>query len=117
MDAKIFPDPEEFKPERWLEAQDVNNRLDRYLVCFSKGSRSCLGIKYIHSSPSTLHNTDIRFSLAYAELYLTLANIMTRFDFQNFETTVDDIRPARDFFVPVPRLDSKGVRARLSTVV
>lgn len=116
MDSKIFPDPEEYIPERWLEAQEINNRLDRYLVCFSKGSRSCLGIKYAHSSRPILYRTDIRFSLAYAELYLTLATIMTRFDFNNFETTVDDVRPARDFFVPVPRLDSKGVRARLSTV-
>lgn len=36
---QIFPDPLEFRPERWLE----NPRLDRYLLAFSKGSRICLG--------------------------------------------------------------------------
>ena len=35
----IFPEPNEFRPERWLE----NPRLDRYLFTFSKGSRICLG--------------------------------------------------------------------------
>lgn len=35
----IFPEPNEFRPERWLE----NPRLDRYLFTFSKGARICLG--------------------------------------------------------------------------
>ena len=52
-------------------------------------------------------------SLAWAELYLFLAIILPRFDFEPFETTVEDIKPARDFFVPVPKLDSKGVRAKV----
>jgi hypothetical protein len=30
-----------------------------------------------------------------------------------FETTFDDIVMVHDFFVPVPRLDSKGVRIRV----
>lgn len=36
---KIFPEPNEFRPERWLE----NPRLDRYLLTFSRGTRICLG--------------------------------------------------------------------------
>ena len=39
MDPSIFPDPYEFKPERWVD----NPRLDRYLLSFSKGTRACLG--------------------------------------------------------------------------
>ena len=50
-------------------------------------------------------------SLAYAELYLTLATIVRRFDLENFETTVDDVRIAYDYFVGVPKLDSQGIRA------
>jgi len=96
MDPTIFPEPEEFIPERWLKAQESGHRLDRYLVAFTKGSRSCLGI-----------------NLAWAELYLFLAVILPRFDFEPFETTLEDIKPARDFFVPVPKLDSKGVRAKV----
>jgi len=30
-----------------------------------------------------------------------------------YETTVSDIDMAHDFFSPVPRLDSKGVRVRV----
>ncbi|KAL1962675.1 hypothetical protein VTN77DRAFT_9309 [Rasamsonia byssochlamydoides] len=99
-DPIIFPDPEEFRPERWIEAQENGVRLDQYLVCFSKGSRSCPGI-----------------NLAYAELYLTLATVLTRFELELFKTTVEDVKPERDFFVPAPKLDSKGVRARVTTVI
>ena len=36
----IFPNSWSFRPERWLD-----ERLDQYFFSFSKGSRSCLGIK------------------------------------------------------------------------
>jgi cytochrome P450 len=39
----IFPDPYVFKPERWLQKDAAE--LEKYLVSFSKGPRSCLGIK------------------------------------------------------------------------
>ena len=38
------PDPEKFDPERWLDPQQ-RQRLDKYMVAFSKGTRICLGIK------------------------------------------------------------------------
>ena len=49
-DSNIFPDPEAFRPQRWLTiAEDgslsVNNHLDRYLVSFGKGPRMCQGTK------------------------------------------------------------------------
>jgi len=34
----IFPEPLEFKPERWLEKDTKAGRLDHYLVAFGKGS-------------------------------------------------------------------------------
>ena len=40
----IFQQPLEFIPERWLDPHE-RQRLERYLVPFSKGSRSCAGIK------------------------------------------------------------------------
>ena len=49
-------------------------------------------------------------SLAYAELYLTLANLIRRFDFELFETTIEDVEPVCDAFMPMPKIDSKGVR-------
>ncbi|EEB93218.1 hypothetical protein MPER_08156 [Moniliophthora perniciosa FA553] len=44
MNPEIFPDPARFYPERWLE--DKEHALDRYLVAFGKGPRSCIGITY-----------------------------------------------------------------------
>lgn len=41
MDENIFPEPKTFKPERWIGRPD----LERYFVPFSKGPRSCAGIK------------------------------------------------------------------------
>jgi cytochrome P450 len=39
--ATLFPDPYAWNPSRWLDNPD----LDNWLVAFSKGPRSCLGIK------------------------------------------------------------------------
>ncbi|KAK2040890.1 cytochrome P450 [Colletotrichum somersetense] len=96
MHPSVFPEPQTFRPERWIEAEDENKRLDKYLVCFGKGSRQCLGI-----------------NLAYAELYVTIATIVRRFDWEIFETTTDDVVCKRDFFVAVADLESKGIRAKM----
>jgi cytochrome P450 len=43
---EIFPEPEKFIPERWLDEKGRRDRsLDGYLLSFSKGSRQCLGMK------------------------------------------------------------------------
>ncbi|CAN9450796.1 unnamed protein product [Alternaria alternata] len=42
FNADIFPKPDEFMPERWL---DESAELDKWLVAFSRGPRMCLGIK------------------------------------------------------------------------
>jgi hypothetical protein len=53
-----------------------------------------------------------RPSLAYAEMYLTLAAVLRRFEMENFETTPDDAILERDFLVGGPKhLDSHGARA------
>lgn len=51
-------------------------------------------------------------SLAYAEMSLALA-ILYRSDgpkFQLFETDESDIRHIHDYIVPLPKLNTKGVR-------
>ena len=40
----IFSQPLEFVPERWLDPKE-RQRLEKYLVPFSRGSRQCAGIK------------------------------------------------------------------------
>jgi len=52
-------------------------------------------------------------SLAYAELHLTIARLFRKYELELFETSIEDIKMAHDFFAPVPRLDSKGVRIRV----
>ena len=44
-DEAIFPNPEEYDPDRWIRAAQEGFRLDRYFVSFGKGSRMCVGIK------------------------------------------------------------------------
>jgi Cytochrome P450 len=120
MDPTIFPNPEEFDPDRWLRAEEQGLRIDRYFVSFGKGSRMCVGIKFVFlkflchvSNMGGASLTVVNASLAYAELYLTLATILTRFELENFETTVEDVKIHRDYFVGVPKLNSMGVRAKV----
>ena len=92
LDEEIFDDPHEFRPERWLDPQKKIKQ-ERYLVPFSRGSRGCLGQ-----------------SLAIAEVYLTIANLMHRFDLHLFQTSKMDVARAHDFFAPEGPIDSKGLR-------
>lgn len=92
--SDIFPEPDEFNPDRWH--QD-SRKLDKYLVNFSRGARSCLGI-----------------NLAKVEMYLTLAVLFRRFNFELYDTDRSDVDMAHDFFIPYARTDSKGVRVRVS---
>ncbi|KAF5581863.1 cytochrome P450 monooxygenase [Fusarium pseudoanthophilum] len=41
FDEKIFPQPMEYQPDRWL--QDNAKELESYLYPFSRGTRSCIG--------------------------------------------------------------------------
>ncbi|KAF8860246.1 cytochrome P450, partial [Acephala macrosclerotiorum] len=97
----IFPSPNTFNPTRWL-ADPVtgamptapNGRsLTRYLTVFSRGTRSCLGMH-----------------LAYAEMYIGLANVFRKCDLELFETTAWDVELHSEHFFPRAHPDSKGVR-------
>jgi cytochrome P450 len=44
FNEELFPDPQEFKPEWWLlEDGQPNHKLQKWLISFGKGSRSCVG--------------------------------------------------------------------------
>lgn len=51
-----------------------------------------------------------KHSLAYTELYLTLGMMFRRYKFELYEADVTDVQLGHDFFIPVTKLDSKGVR-------
>lgn len=55
-------------------------------------------------------------SLAYAELYLTVATIFRRFDMELHNTTNDDIKIYRDRFFGAPKDGSLGVRVTITGV-
>ncbi|GJE93186.1 cytochrome P450 [Phanerochaete sordida] len=76
---ELFPDAHAFRPERWL-ARGAD--LEPWLVAFSKGPRSCLGI-----------------NLAWAELYMTVATLFRRYDMKLNGVGPEDI-VWRDTFIP-----------------
>ena len=49
-------------------------------------------------------------SLAYAELYVSLATVFRRFDFELFETDRSDVDVAREYHIPQVKKSSKGIR-------
>lgn len=96
-----FEDPMAFQPQRWLD----NPTLDKYLVAFSRGTRSCVGI-----------------NLAYTELYLTVAAVFRRYGSKDvrlstdkgwmelYKTSYADIEIIGDGVTPLYQPDSQGVR-------
>lgn len=110
QDPTIFPHPKAFIPERWLEPEHRGNRFNhadfpeprhakKFLVPFSLGSRACLGM-----------------SLAYAEIFLTIGTLLRPggLGFELYQTDASDMEIIHDFFNPSPRLDSKGLRVRVT---
>jgi cytochrome P450 len=78
--AEIFRDPEAYDPDRWL-AKDSKS-LDQWLVAFSKGPRSCLGI-----------------NLAWCELYIAFATLVRSLDMKIDGTVAEDL-DWKDCFTP-----------------
>lgn len=65
-DPEVYSDPFEFRPERWLgqrNPSNPSNNMNRNWVPFSRGSRSCLGMKWVFC-PSILY---LKFSHANAQ--------------------------------------------------
>ncbi|KIM46010.1 hypothetical protein M413DRAFT_300447 [Hebeloma cylindrosporum] len=82
LNSDLFPDPERFSPERWL--QPSAQMLGHYLLPFSSGPRMCLGM-----------------NIAWAELYILFAHVFRKLRMEIVDTSVDDFRAFRDYFVPV----------------
>jgi cytochrome P450 len=77
---KVFSDPDTFNPGRWL-GSDAKG-LEQWLVAFSKGPRSCLGL-----------------NLAWCELYIAFATMLRVFEMELDGTTKEDLK-WRDCFTP-----------------
>ncbi|KUI67678.1 Trichodiene oxygenase [Cytospora mali] len=83
---ELFPSPKEFIAERWLlENGQRNYALEKHLISFSKGSRTCLAK-----------------DLAYCELYLMTAAMALRVLGRTrlHEMTIEDVQYDHDQIVP-----------------
>jgi len=98
----IFPSSHTFDPTRWLAdpvagrpplGPDGEKLLTRYLNPFSRGTRQCLGMH-----------------LAYAEMYICLANLFRRCEVELYETMERDVKMHSEQFLALPHPDSKGIR-------
>lgn len=45
LDPSMFPEPMEFRPERWLAESALPEFLSRAYLPFGRGSRMCVGMK------------------------------------------------------------------------
>jgi cytochrome P450 len=46
QDENYFPNARKFDPTRWLDPKEAR-RIEKAFVPFSKGTRACVGIKYV----------------------------------------------------------------------
>ncbi|KAJ5281024.1 cytochrome P450 [Penicillium angulare] len=97
LDPSIFPDPHDFRPERWL---DPTPEMERAYVPFGRGSRMCVGMNF-----------------ALAEIYICLAHLVRDLDLDLYDTVKErDFDIVRDCFVGEVSPASKGVRVTFAPV-
>ena len=54
LDEEIFPNPDRFSPDRWLEEKGSAER-NRLFFAFATGGRGCVGKKYVSCSPGSIY--------------------------------------------------------------
>lgn len=59
------------------------------------------------------YNSQRERRLAYMEAYIVLAQVFRQFNLKLYETDRSDIDLAHDFWIPLTKLDSKGVRLQV----
>ena len=116
-DPAVYPDPYNFHPERFLGNSEATTEARKNFVPFGKGMRMCVGM-----------------NLAWAELYLTVAALLTSVEMELVDTTARDalinaeyVYPWRykrlrhlltilntiRYFAGALPADSKGIRVRV----
>ncbi|KAH7304201.1 cytochrome P450 [Stachybotrys elegans] len=95
-DEEVFPQAEEYKPERWITADGKPDYgMEKYIMSFSKGARQCIGM-----------------NLAFCELYLVTAIMALRIlpHLKLHDTVYEDIKYDWDALTPQPKKGARGVR-------
>ncbi|EXJ72396.1 uncharacterized protein A1O5_04900 [Cladophialophora psammophila CBS 110553] len=62
-DANIFPNPEEFQPQRWMDSEE-RKRMEPYFIPFTTGGRGCIGR-----------------NISYLEQIVVVASLVHRYEF------------------------------------
>ncbi len=96
LNETIFPNANNFDPERWLGDSEKRQVLEKYMVAFSRGPRNCIGM-----------------NLALVELYLVIGNLFRNYNMRLFGTREEDLKMTHDFFSPFGPADSKGLRVKV----
>ncbi|KAF9237757.1 cytochrome P450 [Melanogaster broomeanus] len=84
-DSTIFPSPEAFLPDRWLQGPDTTAKMSQYLMPFGIGSRMCGGM-----------------NLAHMMLRMTVAAVARNFDIVAPPETNERSMEIKDAFVIFP---------------
>ncbi|KAJ4286522.1 hypothetical protein N0V90_013222 [Kalmusia sp. IMI 367209] len=98
-DETVFPDSHSFKPERWIGVGDTD-RLTKYMVSFTRGSRACLGM-----------------NLSYIVLYMTIAGFVRQFDMELHKTELEDLKIVSDYGLGITRKGEVEVSAKVTKIL
>lgn len=101
-DPDIFPEPEIFNPDRWLDSETgkLKHELDHYFVAFGRGSRNCQGQE-----------------IAWVLIRNGIAAIFRRFNLDLHGIDHDrDIKFISDCFFGERSASSKGIRVRITGI-
>ncbi|PVH92548.1 putative benzoate 4-monooxygenase cytochrome P450 [Periconia macrospinosa] len=96
MDPEVFPEPEKFKPDRWLGG-NLDPRMKRNLNPFLGGSRNCIGMH-----------------VAWAQMYLMLGTLFRpnkNYRLKLGDCDESDVYPVVDNEFGVAKYDSRGLNA------
>ena len=72
-DPEVFPEPEELKPERWLDPNGSANQNPKNYLVFGSGPHKCIGLEY-----------------AMMNMALVLADAVALMDFEHVRTEKSD---------------------------
>ncbi|MCJ1312913.1 hypothetical protein MMC25_006589 [Agyrium rufum] len=104
---EVFPEPETWRPERWLEADEAQRReMGRWWWAFSSGGRMCIGSNF--AMQDAVWNLAADLTCAYLlEMKVVLAAIYTNFQ---TELVSDEILEQSDGYTAGPKAEKLLLR-------
>ena len=91
---KYFPEPEKFKPERFLKNEDEDNLAAQYaFMPFGGGPRQCIGMRF-----------------AMSEIKIAMAKLLANYKIVDTPQTKLDFLPGDSFILTYPEVKVKLVK-------